>query len=32
MDDALSLLNTHPFEKETLLESVLQIKNLIYNI
>lgn len=32
MDDALSLLNTHPFEKETLLESALQIKNLIYNI
>lgn len=32
MDDALNLLNTHPFEKETLLESVQQIKNLIYNI
>lgn len=32
MDVALKLLNTHPFEKETLLESVTQIKTLIYNI
>ena len=32
MDEALELLNTHPFEKETLMESVQQIKDLIYNI
>ncbi len=32
MDEALKLLNTHPFEKDTLMEPVKQIKELIYNI
>lgn len=32
MDIALELFNTHPFEKESLLESVKIIKELIYNI
>lgn len=31
MDVALDLINTHPFEKETLMESVAMIKELIYN-
>lgn len=31
MNDALELINTHPFEKETLIESVQKIKELIYN-
>ena len=30
MNEALNLLNTSPFDKETLLESVTQIKELIY--
>ena len=32
MTDALKLFNTHPFEKESLIESVQEIKELIYNI
>ena len=32
MTDALKLFNTHPFEKENLIESVQEIKELIYNI
>lgn len=32
MDVALGLFNTHPFEKESLFESVKIIKELIYNI
>lgn len=32
MDIALELFNTHPFEKESLLESVKTIKELIYNV
>lgn len=32
MDDALTILNTHPFDKESLLESVKIIKDLVYNI
>ncbi|HCK24195.1 MAG TPA: pirin [Bacteroides graminisolvens] len=32
MDDALDLFNTHPFERECLVESVEEIKKLIYNI
>lgn len=32
MDIALELFNTHPFEKESLLDSVQMIKELIYNI
>ena len=31
MDAALELINTHPFERETLMESVAKIKELIYN-
>lgn len=31
MNDALELINTHSFEKETLIESVQKIKELIYN-
>lgn len=31
MDIALDLINTHPFEKETLMESIAMIKELIYN-
>lgn len=31
MDKALRLLNTYPFEKETLMQSVEQLKELIYN-
>lgn len=31
MNEALELINTHPFEKETLIESVQKIKELIYN-
>lgn len=32
MTEALELLNTHPFEKESLIESAKNIKELIYNI
>ena len=32
MTEALELLNTHPFERESLMESVQDIKELIYNI
>ena len=32
MDIALKIFNTHPFEKETLLESVDEIKKVIYKI
>lgn len=32
MTEALELLNTHPFEKESLVESAQTIKELIYNI
>lgn len=32
MAEALELLNTHPFEKESLIESAKNIKELIYNI
>lgn len=32
MDIALEALNTHPFDKESLLESVKEIKELVYNI
>ncbi len=32
MTEALELLNTHPFEKESLIESAQVIKELIYNI
>ena len=31
MNEALELINTHPFEKETLMESVQQIKEFLYN-
>jgi len=31
MDEALQLLNTHPFERETLIESAREIKKLIYD-
>lgn len=31
MDNAIKLLNTHPFEKETLIESAREIKKLIYD-
>lgn len=31
MDDAIELLNTHPFEKETLVESAEELKRLIFN-
>lgn len=31
MEAAIELINTHPFEKENLLESVKEIKELIYN-
>lgn len=30
MKEAISLLNTHPFEKETLMDSIEQIKKIIY--
>lgn len=32
MDVALKLLNTHPFEKVSLIESVIEIKEQVYNI
>ena len=32
MELALKIFNTHPFEKETLMESVNEIKKVIYNI
>lgn len=31
MDDSIELLNTHPFEKETLVESAKELKRLIFN-
>lgn len=31
MDAALEMINTHPFEKETLMESVSQIKEILYS-
>lgn len=31
MDSALEMINTHPFEKESLMESVTQIKEILYS-
>ncbi len=31
INEALKLINIHPFEKETLMESVQLIKEVIYN-
>ena len=32
MDEAVSLLNTHPFESDSLYEAANKIKELIFNI